>query len=143
MNTRTPPEARPPRMEALARLPVFYALGGKSPAAAPPPHGRPSCPPRRAVEIYATEPRRGDVRRRHGAHDAEHARRPYGFEFLADHNHLNFSTGFPFTARRDKRRDRDPAPRPWRGCCRSGASDAARQKLPRVFGTRSLRTFCG
>src|SRR6187397_2909653 len=29
MNTRTPSEARPPRMEALARLPVFYALGGK------------------------------------------------------------------------------------------------------------------
>ena len=41
MNTRTPSEARPPRMEALARLPVFYALSGKravvaggSPAAA-------------------------------------------------------------------------------------------------------------
>jgi len=29
MNTRTPSEARPPRMEALARLPVFYALEGK------------------------------------------------------------------------------------------------------------------
>jgi len=29
MNTRTPSESRPPRMEALARLPVFYALGGK------------------------------------------------------------------------------------------------------------------
>ena len=29
MNTRTPPEARPPRMEALARLPVFFALTGK------------------------------------------------------------------------------------------------------------------
>ena len=29
MNTRTPVEARPPRMEALARLPVFYALTGK------------------------------------------------------------------------------------------------------------------
>ena len=29
MNTRTPSEARPPRMEALARLPVFYALAGK------------------------------------------------------------------------------------------------------------------
>ncbi len=29
MNTRTPSEARPPRMEALARLPVFYALTGK------------------------------------------------------------------------------------------------------------------
>jgi uroporphyrin-III C-methyltransferase/precorrin-2 dehydrogenase/sirohydrochlorin ferrochelatase len=29
MNTRTPAEARPPRMEALARLPVFYALAGK------------------------------------------------------------------------------------------------------------------
>jgi uroporphyrin-III C-methyltransferase/precorrin-2 dehydrogenase/sirohydrochlorin ferrochelatase len=26
---RAPSEARPPRMEALARLPVFYALGGK------------------------------------------------------------------------------------------------------------------
>jgi uroporphyrin-III C-methyltransferase/precorrin-2 dehydrogenase/sirohydrochlorin ferrochelatase len=26
---RTPVEAKPPRMEALARLPVFYALGGK------------------------------------------------------------------------------------------------------------------
>src|SRR5690349_2531573 len=26
---RTPSEARPPRMEALARLPVFYALAGK------------------------------------------------------------------------------------------------------------------
>jgi uroporphyrin-III C-methyltransferase / precorrin-2 dehydrogenase / sirohydrochlorin ferrochelatase len=41
MNTRTPVEARAPRMEALARLPVFYALGDKravvaggSPAAA-------------------------------------------------------------------------------------------------------------
>src|SRR2546430_15264128 len=29
MNMRTPSEARPPRMEALARLPVFYALAGK------------------------------------------------------------------------------------------------------------------
>ena len=29
MNTRTPSEARPPRMEVLARLPVFYALTGK------------------------------------------------------------------------------------------------------------------
>jgi uroporphyrin-III C-methyltransferase/precorrin-2 dehydrogenase/sirohydrochlorin ferrochelatase len=29
MNTRTPVEARPPRMEALARLPVFYALTAK------------------------------------------------------------------------------------------------------------------
>ena len=29
MNTRTPSEARPPRMEALARLPVFYALTAK------------------------------------------------------------------------------------------------------------------
>ncbi len=29
MNTRAPSEARPPRMEALARLPVFYALAGK------------------------------------------------------------------------------------------------------------------
>src|SRR2546423_2381682 len=29
MNARTPSEARPPRMEALARLPVFYALAGK------------------------------------------------------------------------------------------------------------------
>ena len=29
MNTRTPSEARTPRMEALARLPVFYALTGK------------------------------------------------------------------------------------------------------------------
>jgi uroporphyrin-III C-methyltransferase / precorrin-2 dehydrogenase / sirohydrochlorin ferrochelatase len=29
MRTRTPSEARPPRMEALARLPVFYALAGK------------------------------------------------------------------------------------------------------------------
>src|SRR5262245_29502204 len=29
MNTRTPSEARAPRMEALARLPVFYALAGK------------------------------------------------------------------------------------------------------------------
>jgi uroporphyrin-III C-methyltransferase/precorrin-2 dehydrogenase/sirohydrochlorin ferrochelatase len=29
MNTRTPSEARPPRMAALARLPVFYALAGK------------------------------------------------------------------------------------------------------------------
>jgi uroporphyrin-III C-methyltransferase/precorrin-2 dehydrogenase/sirohydrochlorin ferrochelatase len=29
MNTRTPSEARPPRMEALARLPVFFALAGK------------------------------------------------------------------------------------------------------------------
>src|SRR5262245_61490823 len=29
MNTRTPVEARPPRMEPLARLPVFYALAGK------------------------------------------------------------------------------------------------------------------
>jgi uroporphyrin-III C-methyltransferase/precorrin-2 dehydrogenase/sirohydrochlorin ferrochelatase len=29
MNTRTPTEAQPPRMEALARLPVFYALAGK------------------------------------------------------------------------------------------------------------------
>jgi uroporphyrin-III C-methyltransferase/precorrin-2 dehydrogenase/sirohydrochlorin ferrochelatase len=29
MNTRTPSEAQPPRMEALARLPVFYALAGK------------------------------------------------------------------------------------------------------------------
>jgi uroporphyrin-III C-methyltransferase/precorrin-2 dehydrogenase/sirohydrochlorin ferrochelatase len=29
MNTRTPSEARTPRMEPLARLPVFYALAGK------------------------------------------------------------------------------------------------------------------
>src|SRR6266850_6003807 len=29
MNRRTPSEARPPRMDALARLPVFYALTGK------------------------------------------------------------------------------------------------------------------
>ncbi len=29
MSTRTPAEARTPRMEALSRLPVFYALGGK------------------------------------------------------------------------------------------------------------------
>src|ERR1043166_1495377 len=29
MSTRTPSEVRPPRMEALARLPVFYALSGK------------------------------------------------------------------------------------------------------------------
>ena len=29
MNTRTPSEARPPRMETLARLPVFFALTGK------------------------------------------------------------------------------------------------------------------
>src|SRR4051794_32266858 len=29
MNTRTPVEARPPRMERLARLPVFYALAGR------------------------------------------------------------------------------------------------------------------
>src|SRR5688500_20349344 len=29
MNTRTPSEAQPPRMEALARLPVFYALAGR------------------------------------------------------------------------------------------------------------------
>ena len=28
-NTRTPSEAQPPRMEALARLPVFFALDGK------------------------------------------------------------------------------------------------------------------
>ena len=28
-DTRSPSEARPPRMEALARLPVFYALTGK------------------------------------------------------------------------------------------------------------------
>ena len=27
--SRTPSEARPPRMEPLARLPVFYALTGK------------------------------------------------------------------------------------------------------------------
>src|SRR6185295_13502217 len=27
--TRTPAETRPPRMEALARLPVFFALVGK------------------------------------------------------------------------------------------------------------------
>ena len=30
MNTRTPSEARPPRMEALARLPVFYRAGGQA-----------------------------------------------------------------------------------------------------------------
>src|SRR6478672_2807233 len=29
MTTRTPSEARSPRMEALARLPVFFALAGK------------------------------------------------------------------------------------------------------------------
>jgi uroporphyrin-III C-methyltransferase / precorrin-2 dehydrogenase / sirohydrochlorin ferrochelatase len=29
MSMRTPVESRPPRMEALARLPVFYALAGK------------------------------------------------------------------------------------------------------------------
>ena len=29
MSTRTPSEARPPRMDALARLPVFYALTGR------------------------------------------------------------------------------------------------------------------
>ena len=29
MNTRMPSEAHPPRMEALARLPVFYALSGR------------------------------------------------------------------------------------------------------------------
>jgi len=29
MNTRTPSEARTPRMEPLARLPIFYALAGK------------------------------------------------------------------------------------------------------------------
>jgi uroporphyrin-III C-methyltransferase / precorrin-2 dehydrogenase / sirohydrochlorin ferrochelatase len=29
MNTRTPSEVQPPRMEPLARLPVFYALTGK------------------------------------------------------------------------------------------------------------------
>ena len=28
-NTRTPSEAKPPRMEPLARLPVFFALAGK------------------------------------------------------------------------------------------------------------------
>ena len=48
MSTRTPSEARPPRMEALARLPVFYALPASarsSRAAARPPPGRPSCSP--------------------------------------------------------------------------------------------------
>src|SRR3954447_17667183 len=29
MSTRTPADMTPPRMEALARLPVFYALAGK------------------------------------------------------------------------------------------------------------------
>src|SRR5437763_343807 len=29
MNTRSPSEARPPRMEALSRLPVFFALAQK------------------------------------------------------------------------------------------------------------------
>src|SRR5690349_17299826 len=29
MNARTPIEAKPPRMERLARLPVFFALTGK------------------------------------------------------------------------------------------------------------------
>src|SRR6187549_1896965 len=29
MTTRRPSESRPPRMEVLARLPVFYALAGK------------------------------------------------------------------------------------------------------------------
>src|SRR6478609_6693071 len=29
MTTRTPSEAQPPRMEPLARLPVFYALAGR------------------------------------------------------------------------------------------------------------------
>ena len=61
MNTRTPSEARPPRMEALARLPVFYALGGKRAvvaggSAAAAWKAEMLAAAGAAVEIYAAEP---------------------------------------------------------------------------------------
>jgi uroporphyrin-III C-methyltransferase/precorrin-2 dehydrogenase/sirohydrochlorin ferrochelatase len=61
MNTRTPSEARTPRMEALARLPVFYALGGKRAviaggSAAAAWKAELLAAAGAAVEIYAAEP---------------------------------------------------------------------------------------
>jgi len=61
MNTRTPSEVRPPRMEALARLPVFYVLGGKRAviaggSAAAAWKAELLAAARAAVEIYAAQP---------------------------------------------------------------------------------------
>ena len=61
ITARTPSDARPPRMEALARLPVFFALGGQravvagGSAAAP---GRPSCFRRAARRSRCSRPSR-------------------------------------------------------------------------------------
>ena len=69
MNTRTPSEARPPRMEALARLPVFYALAGKRAvvaggSAAAAWKAELLAAAGAAVDVYAAEPERGDDRDR-------------------------------------------------------------------------------
>src|SRR5690349_16739951 len=61
MNTRTPVEARPPRMETLARLPVFYALAGKRAvvaggSAAAAWKAELLAAAGAAVEVFATEP---------------------------------------------------------------------------------------
>lgn len=61
MNTRTPVEARPPRMEPLARLPVFYALAGKRAVVAGGTSGAAwkaelLAAAGAAVEVYAVEP---------------------------------------------------------------------------------------
>ena len=69
MNTRTPSEARPPRMEALARLPVFYALTGKRAvvaggSAAAAWKAELLAAAGAAVEVYARRAERGDDRDR-------------------------------------------------------------------------------
>ncbi len=79
--TRTPSEARPPRMEALARLPVFYALAGKRAVVA----GGSAAAAWKAelliaagaaVEVYATEASEelAELAATHAAHCASSAR---------------------------------------------------------------------
>src|ERR1043165_3687916 len=61
MSMRTPSEARPPRMEPLARLPVFFALAGKRAviaggSAAAAWKAELLAAAGAAVEVYATDP---------------------------------------------------------------------------------------
>ena len=77
-NTRTPSEARPPRMAPLARLPVFFALDGKRAVVA---GGTPAAAWKAellsaagaAVDVYASRAVRGDARAR-GRAAARHDR---------------------------------------------------------------------
>ena len=78
-NTRTPSETTPPRMEPLARLPVFFALDGKRAVVA---GGTPAAAWKAellsaagaAVEVYAAEPCE-ELRRARGRPAARRDRR--------------------------------------------------------------------